>query len=32
MMGHHEPPQEQLFMYGISLENRVRKEVIRVSP
>lgn len=26
MMGHHEPPQEHLFMYGISLENRVRKD------
>ena len=26
MMGHHEPPQEHLFMYGINLENRVRKD------
>ena len=26
MMGHDEPPQEQLFMYGINLENRVRKD------
>ena len=26
MMGHDEPPQEQLFMYGIDLENRVRKD------
>jgi transposase len=26
MMGHHEPPQEHLFVYGINLENRVRKD------
>lgn len=26
MMGHYEPPQEHLFVYGISLENRVRKD------
>ncbi len=26
MMGHHEPPREHLFMYVISLENRVRKD------
>ena len=26
MMGHDEPPQEQLFMYGINLENRVRND------
>ena len=26
MMGHHEPPQDHLFMYGINLEKRVRKD------
>jgi hypothetical protein len=26
MMGHHEPPQEHLFTYVISLDNRVRKD------
>jgi transposase len=26
MMGYHEPSQEHLFVYGINLENRVRKD------
>ena len=26
MMGYHEPSQENLFMYGITLENWVRKD------
>lgn len=28
MMGHHPPPQENIFMYNIHIENRVRKDHI----
>jgi hypothetical protein len=28
MMGHHPPSQENIFMYNIHIENRVRKDHI----